>query len=163
MCMWWSMCLCLWVFYKYGKWRRESGLALRLLLLLARRENILAKRYIYFFKPPSTAPPAVLYFSFFSFFLCVPYLRCCWDWPCAPAYWALSYLSGVVPNLWFNSGVCNRKRKTMFDLLKRTLRANTYTLMKVSAGFCLQLCQTKYARKCQLSFCAVTPSAAKRY
>lgn len=63
------MCLCLWVFYKYGKWRRESGLALRLLLLLARRENILAKQYIYFFKPPFPAPPAVLYFCRI-FFLC---------------------------------------------------------------------------------------------
>lgn len=54
--------------------------------------------YLFFFKPPSPAPPAVLYFSLslffflglfflgFFFFVCVPYLRCCWDWPCAPAY-----------------------------------------------------------------------------
>lgn len=117
--------------------------------------------FIFLNLPPQPLLPCYIFFSFF--FFCVSYLRCCWDWPCAPAYWALSRLSGAVPNLRFNSGVCNRKRKTIFDLLKHTLRANTYTLMKVSAGFCLQLCQTKYARKCQLSFCAVTPSAAKRY
>lgn len=158
MCMWWSMCLCLWVFYKYGKWRRESGLALRLLLLLARRENILAKPYIYFFKPPSPTPPAVLYFCRIFFVFLIGGAA-----GTGRVLQLASHLSGVVPNLWFSSGLCNRKRKTMFDLLKCTLRANTYTLMKVSAGFCLQLCQTKYARKCQLSFCAVTPCAAKRY
>lgn len=50
-----------------------------------------------------------------------------------------------------------------FDLLKRTLRANPSTSLKVSAGSCLQLCQTKCAAKCQPSLCAVTPRAAKRY
>lgn len=53
--------------------------------------------------------------------------------------------------------------KKPFHLLKRTLRANPFTLLKISAGSCLQLCQTKCAAKCQLSLCAVTPRAAKRY
>lgn len=59
-------------------------------------------------------------------------------------------------------GVAGGEKKP-FHLLKRTLRANPSTLLKVSAGSCLQLCQTKCAAKCQLSLCAVTPRAAKRY
>lgn len=48
-----------------------------------------------------------------------------------------------------------------FDLIKCTLRANPSPALKVSAGSCLQLCQTKCARKCQLSLCAVTRELPK--
>lgn len=83
--------------------------------------------------------------------------------PGPPIHLVRSQLCDVVvlpaPNQ--SSGVAGGGKPS--DPPKRTFRANRSPFRKVSAGSCLQLCQTKCAAKCQLSLCAVTPRAAKRY